>query len=44
MKGCVAALAAVLAALLACPSSGTGEPDRTYSVGIKQVEFADTHY
>jgi platelet-activating factor acetylhydrolase isoform II len=44
MKGCVAALAAVLAALLACPSSGAGEPDRTYSVGIKQVEFADTHY
>jgi hypothetical protein len=44
MKGCVAALAALLAALLACPSSGTGEPDRTYSVGIKQVEFADTHY
>jgi hypothetical protein len=40
MKGCVAALAAVLAVLLACPSSGAGEPDRAYSVGIKQVEFA----
>ncbi|MGH6824844.1 alpha/beta hydrolase family protein [Methyloceanibacter sp.] len=44
MKGCVAAVASVLAVFAACASSGASEPDRIYPVGISQVEFADSHY
>ena len=39
----IAALSAVFALSIA-RASPASEPDRTYPVGIKQVEFADTHY
>ena len=39
----IAALATALALSIAGPSSAA-EPDRIYPVGIKQVEFADSHY
>ena len=40
MKGCVAALAAVLAALLACPRQALASLTVPIRLGIKQVEFA----
>ena len=39
----IAILSAVFALSIA-GASPAAEPDRTYPVGIKQVEFADTHY
>jgi predicted dienelactone hydrolase len=39
----IAALSTALALGIA-DASPAAEPDRTYPVGIKQVEFADTHY
>jgi predicted dienelactone hydrolase len=39
-----AAIFGVLAVLLAGTPSFADSPERTYPVGIKQVEFADTHY
>jgi len=43
MRRRVAALAAVLALLVAGPSRAS-EPARPYPVGIRQIEFADSHY
>ncbi len=44
MRRRVAALAAVLALLVAGAASRGSEADHSYPVGIRQIEFADSHY